>query len=164
MLQMSATNGPRPARTPEDDTEPLVRPAPAPKNRRRSPAPPKTWLKVLARKRFPTHRVFSRGFDEAVRGIDPTLVGTCPCEKTVYRWMNGDRVPFPRHQLVLEAMFPGWSCERLLSTPDLTPVTGPEVIDLDAAPAAQRANVQAACGHCGNVTAVVVELVATVEP
>lgn len=115
----------------------------------------RTWLKVLARTRYPTKNAFARAFERIVHEWDPTA--GAPDPKTVERWMGGARTPYARHCVVLEAMFPGWSAAQLLSAPDLTPN--------DPMPNTEgrRARVQTCCSRCGFVIPVVIEVVPAID-
>ncbi len=73
-------------------------------------------LKFLLRDRhWQTYRTFCNEYDKAARSIDPKLVGTWPSRAQLHRWLAGELkgIPYPDHCRILEAMFPGWTAERL---------------------------------------------------
>lgn len=76
-----------------------------------------THLKLLLQQRhLQAHPAFCREYDRVSHKIDPSLVGSGPSRATLHRWMTGTlrSQPYPDHCRVLEAMFPGWTAERLL--------------------------------------------------
>ena len=80
-----------------------------------------THLKLLLQQRhLQTHPAFCREYDRAAKSTDPDLVGSWPSRATLHRWMTGTvrKLPYPDHRRILEAMFPGWTTERLLQPCD----------------------------------------------
>lgn len=80
-----------------------------------------THLKLLLNQRhLQAHGAFCREYDRVAGANDPGLVGSWPSRATLHRWMAGavQRLPYPDHCRVLEAMFPGWTVERLLQDCD----------------------------------------------
>lgn len=89
----------KPHIAPEDDTEPA------------------TLLQVLLRHhRIPDYREFCRSYNAAAIRIDKSLVGTYPNSQQFQKWLSGDLVGQPNqaHCAILEAMFPGYTTNRLL--------------------------------------------------
>lgn len=73
-------------------------------------------LKVLIRQRHMTYEAFCREWDRVARSVDQALKGRYPGRAQYYRWLRGDltnKRPFPDACRMLEAMFPGWSVDRL---------------------------------------------------
>jgi Domain of unknown function (DUF5919) len=73
-------------------------------------------LRVLLRERHWTYATFCLEYDKAAKALDPRLSRTSPSRAQFQRWLAGDlrREPHPDACRVLEAMFPGWTTERLL--------------------------------------------------
>ncbi len=75
-----------------------------------------TLLQELLRQRhLHAYRNFCKGYDDAARRVNSTLVGTHPTERQFYSWVSGEKIglPHPDHRSVLEAMFPGYSARQL---------------------------------------------------
>ncbi len=75
-------------------------------------------LKVLVRQRHMTYESFCREWDRTASALDDRLKGRFPGHAQYYRWLRGDLVngrPYPDACRMLEALFPGWSVERLFS-------------------------------------------------
>src|SRR6185437_5839858 len=75
-------------------------------------------LKVLIRQRHMTYEAFCREWDRVASSIDGVLKGHYPGRAQYYRWLRGElahKRPFPDACRILEAMFPGWSIDRLFS-------------------------------------------------
>ncbi|WP_280185791.1 MULTISPECIES: hypothetical protein [Nocardia] len=73
-------------------------------------------LKTLLRERhWQKYGTFCREYDRVAGTIEADLVGTAPSRGQLHRWLAGDLkgLPYPDHCRVLEAMFPGWTAERL---------------------------------------------------
>jgi hypothetical protein len=77
-----------------------------------------TAFKVLIRQRHLSYEAFCREWDRIAKSVDETLKGHYPAHAQYYRWLRGElanRRPHPDASRILEAMFPGWSVERLFS-------------------------------------------------
>jgi hypothetical protein len=75
-------------------------------------------LKVLIKQRHMSYEAFCREWDRAASSMDDALRGHYPGRAQYYRWLRGDlanKRPYPDACRMLEAMFPGWSVERLFS-------------------------------------------------
>ncbi len=74
-------------------------------------------LRALLRQRHWSYSAFCTEYDKAARTIDPGLKGSWPSRAQFHRWLSGDLrgLPYPDACRVLEAMFPGWTVEQLLS-------------------------------------------------
>jgi hypothetical protein len=75
-------------------------------------------LKVLIRQRHMSYEAFCREWDRVAKSTDDALKGRYPGHAQYYRWLRGQLVskrPYPDACRMLEAMFPGWSLERLFS-------------------------------------------------
>jgi tetratricopeptide (TPR) repeat protein len=75
-------------------------------------------LKTLIRDRHLTYESFCREWDRTARSFDDHLVGKWPGRAQYYRWLRGELAngrPYPDACRMLEAMFPGWSVDQLLS-------------------------------------------------
>ena len=73
-------------------------------------------LKVLLEQRhWQSHARFCAEYDKAAKVIDPELAGSSPSRAQLHRWLSGNvqKLPFPHHCRVLEAMFPEWTIEQL---------------------------------------------------
>jgi 2'-5' RNA ligase len=78
----------------------------------------RTCLKVLVRQRHLTYAGFCREWDRTAKSVDDGLVRHYPGRAQYYRWLRGELVhgrPYPDACRILEAMFPGWSVEKLFS-------------------------------------------------
>ncbi len=76
-----------------------------------------TTLRALLRQRRWSYSAFCTEYDKAARTLDPKLKGSWPSRAQFHRWMTGDLRGLPRPDAcrVLEAMFPAWTVEQLLS-------------------------------------------------
>lgn len=77
-----------------------------------------TVLRVLIRQRHLSYGSFCREWDRIAKGVDETLKGRYPAHAQYYRWLRGElakKRPYPDACRMLEAMFPGWSTEKLFS-------------------------------------------------
>ncbi|MGH3796702.1 MAG: hypothetical protein ACRDSP_17645 [Pseudonocardiaceae bacterium] len=75
-----------------------------------------TLLKELLRQwHLQAYRIFCKGYDDAARSVDSTLIGKHPTERQFYAWVSGEKVglPNPAHCSVLEAMFPDYTARQL---------------------------------------------------
>ena len=75
-------------------------------------------LKTLLMERHThSHADFLADYDRHARVTDPRSVGRGPTRTQYYRWLSGKLTALPRgyHCRVLEAMFPGWTAERLFT-------------------------------------------------
>lgn len=86
-------------------------------------------LKVLIRKRHMSYDAFCREWDRTAKSFDEALKGSYPGHAQYYRWLRGQisSKPYPDACRMLEAMFPGWTVEKLFlpytgedPEPDLT--------------------------------------------
>lgn len=78
-------------------------------------------LKVLIRQRHMSYEAFCREWDRVAGGMDDSLKGRYPGHAQYYRWLRGElanKRPYPDACRMLEAMFSGWSVERLFSPYD----------------------------------------------
>jgi hypothetical protein len=64
---------------------------------------------LLHERHWQTYRMFCAQYDKAARTVDKSLVGSYPSRAQLHRWLHGDLkgLPYAKHCLVLEAMFPG---------------------------------------------------------
>lgn len=97
-------------------------PNPAPGSSRSDDEAPRptdtTVLATLLRERnWHRYGVFRVEYERAARSLDRALVATTPSRAQWHRWLAGElrRLPYVDHCRVLEAMFPRWTAERLLS-------------------------------------------------
>jgi hypothetical protein len=96
-----------------------------------------TALKVLIRQRHMTYETFCREWQRTAKIVDDGLTTRYPGHAQYYRWLRGELAkgrPYPDACRMLEAMFPGWSVERLFSpytgnTPE--PPSGPQTVPTD---------------------------------
>lgn len=75
-------------------------------------------LKVLIKQRHMSYDAFCREWNRVAKSVDGALVDSYPGHAQYYRWLRGQLThgrPYPDACRVLEAMFPGWSIERLFS-------------------------------------------------
>lgn len=75
-------------------------------------------LKMLVRQRHMTYEGFCREWDRTAATLDERLKGRFPGHAQYYRWLRGELVngrPYPDACRMLEAMFPGWTIDRLFS-------------------------------------------------
>jgi hypothetical protein len=75
-------------------------------------------LKALIRQRHMSYDAFCREWDRTAKNMDEALKGGYPGHAQYYRWLRGQLVgkrPYPDACRMLEAMFPGWTVERLFS-------------------------------------------------
>jgi hypothetical protein len=75
-------------------------------------------LKALIRQRHMSYEAFCREWDRVADSTDDALKGHYPGRAQYYRWLRGEltnKRPYPDACRMLEAMFPGWSVERLFS-------------------------------------------------
>src|SRR5215469_6137062 len=75
-------------------------------------------LKVLIRQRHMSYEAFCREWDRVSKNIDDAMKGRYPGHAQYYRWLRGEltnKRPYPDACRMLEAMFPGWSVDRLFS-------------------------------------------------
>lgn len=85
-----------------------------------------TAFKALIRQRHLSYEAFCREWDRIAKSVDERLQGRYPAHAQYYRWLRGElanKRPYPDASRILEAMFPGWTVERLFSpfaeqTPD----------------------------------------------
>lgn len=88
-----------------------------------------TALRALIGQRHLSYGAFCREWDRVAKRMDEALlIGHYPGRAQYHRWLRGELVnkrPYPDACRVLEAMFPGWSVERLFS-----PYTGGNPPDL----------------------------------
>lgn len=90
-------------------------------------------LKVLIKQRYLTYESFCREWDRAAPSVDDRLIGHHPGRAQYYRWLRGELIngrPYPDACRMLEAIFPGWSVDRLFS-----PYTGSNHEPLSESPA-----------------------------
>jgi hypothetical protein len=76
-------------------------------------------LKVLIRQRHMSYGAFCREWDRIAKNVDEAIKGGYPGHAQYYRWLRGDlagKRPYPDACRMLEAMFPGWSVERLFTS------------------------------------------------
>jgi hypothetical protein len=79
---------------------------------------PETCLKVLIRRRHMSYDAFCREWDRTAKSVDEALRGGYPGHAQYYRWLRGQlagKRPYPDACRMLEAMFPGWTVEKLFS-------------------------------------------------
>ena len=91
-------------------------------------------LKALIKQRYLTYESFCREWDRAAPNVDDRLIGHHPGRAQYYRWLRGELAngrPYPDACRMLEAMFPGWSVDRLFS-----PYTGSDRETLSESPTA----------------------------
>lgn len=75
-------------------------------------------LKALIRQRYLTYEGFCREWNRTAPSVDDRLTGHYPGRAQYYRWLRGELAnarPYPDACRMLEAMFPGWSVDRLFS-------------------------------------------------
>lgn len=75
-------------------------------------------LKALIRQRYLTYGSFCAEWDRTAPSVDKRLTGHYPGRAQYYRWLRGALAngrPYPDACRMLEAMFPGWSVDRLFS-------------------------------------------------
>jgi hypothetical protein len=75
-------------------------------------------LKALIRQRHMSYEAFCREWDRVSKNIDDAMKGRYPGHAQYYRWLRGDlanKRPYPDACRMLEAIFPGWSVDRLFS-------------------------------------------------
>jgi hypothetical protein len=75
-------------------------------------------LKALIRQRHMSYEAFCREWDRIAKNMDDALRGHYPGHAQYYRWLRGEltnKRPYPDACRMLEAMFPGWSVEKLFS-------------------------------------------------
>jgi hypothetical protein len=75
-------------------------------------------LRALIRQRHMSYEAFCREWDRVAKSTDEALRGHYPGRAQYYRWLRGELTnnrPYPDACRMLEAMFPGWSVERLFS-------------------------------------------------
>jgi tetratricopeptide (TPR) repeat protein len=92
-----------------------------------------TALKVLIRQRYLTYGSFCVEWDRTAPSVDKRLTGHYPGRAQYYRWLRGELAngrPYPDACRMLEAMFSGWSVDRLFS-----PYTGSDHESLPELPA-----------------------------
>lgn len=78
-------------------------------------------LRVLIRQRHMSYEAFCREWDRIAKNIDEAMTGRYPGHAQYYRWLRGDltnKRPYPDACRMLEAMFPGWTVERLFTPYD----------------------------------------------
>ena len=75
-------------------------------------------FKALIRQRHMSYEAFCREWDRVAKSVDDVLTGHYPGRAQYYRWLRGElanKRPYPDACRMLEAMFPGWTVERLFS-------------------------------------------------
>jgi tetratricopeptide (TPR) repeat protein len=75
-------------------------------------------LKAVIRQRHLSYEAFCREWDRTAKSTDDSLRGHYPGRAQYYRWLRGglaNKRPYPDACKMLEAMFPGWTVERLFS-------------------------------------------------
>lgn len=114
-------------------------------------AAPTVLKALLTERHLQEHRAFVREYDRVAKRLDSSLIGNGPSKATFYRWLAGgvNKLPYPGHCRVLEAMFQGgWAAAQLFE-----PWTG------DEPPAVRRTTNEAAASttaaaNMADVTAV----------